>query len=275
MKIRLLIAIPILAAVAFLVGNLILVDTEGQLVFFRIERTLHRLAPLIGCLLAMSAFRFDDYMFKAWAFIGGCAFFLLARDYAIFYFGVGDVTNVTLVILANLSNVIGYFILAKAWRVAGLEFPGSETKKLMIMSLTIGAALAVAGTAAIYSFRDLMGGDVLAIRGVASSLADLVTFCMIAPLLMTALALRGGILVWPWALITVSRIGWLCLDMSQFAGKGIGLSDNMIGIGGDIFRSLGAFFTCSAGIAQWWVVKVRTQNLNIPSKATDRDGPNP
>src|SRR5262249_25576794 len=73
-------------------------------------------------------------------------------------------------------------------------------------------AVVIAGTPLVIQARRLLSGDVTAIAGVVSSLGDIITFTLIGPIFMTALALRGGVLVWPWSLITASTLSWLLHD---------------------------------------------------------------
>jgi len=68
------------------------------------------------------------------------------------------------------------------------------------------------------------------------------------PVLVTAIAMRGGLLVWPWTLLTVSSIAWLFFDAVQL------LPASMIPVS-DLGTVMAATLTCgAAGLAHRWAV---------------------
>jgi hypothetical protein len=89
---------------------------------------------------------------------------------------------------------------------------------------------------------------------VSSAILDAASISLIAPVMLTALALRGSDIAWPWALLTASSFGWLCYD-AVFS------ISSVLHANGDPFRALGESFhalACvgagAAGIAQRLVV---------------------
>jgi hypothetical protein len=81
---------------------------------------------------------------------------------------------------------------------------------------------------------------------------DIVTLCLITPLLLTAVALRGGSFSWPWGLLTASRLAWLLYDASEAFGASLGPAGFPLP---ELFRGLGENFLCAAGLAQFLVIR--------------------
>ncbi len=264
--------IPLLVAAALMIINLASIDSEAHYVIGTAEGILHRIVPILGCLFAMSTFLRSDYLYKAWGFVAACAFFLLVRDLATMLMNVPDWFVALFSVFANISNVIGFILMARAWQVAGLSLPIKRTQKITLVSITIGVALAVSGVAIVISLQKISTGDLMGVRGLASSIGDLITFSFIAPLFLTALALRGGALICPWALITASRLAWLFLDTTQFAGQWIGLSTSVTLSVGSLFRSLATFLTFSAGLAQYLVSKTLQSESKSKREASTQTG---
>ena len=84
------------------------------------------------------------------------------------------------------------------------------------------------------------------------AVVDILGLCLVAPLLLTAVSLRSGLFVWPWALITAGRIAWLLYDaaVAVEAGPpplGFPLSE--------VFRGLGMNYLFAAGLAQLLVIR--------------------
>jgi hypothetical protein len=91
--------------------------------------------------------------------------------------------------------------------------------------------------------------------GVFSALGDMVSLWLIAPLLLTALALRGGLFGWPFALLTASYVAWLGYDALGVVGAELGLGPAGARTASELFRALGCLYGLSAGLAQRAVVR--------------------
>ena len=105
-------------------------------------------------------------------------------------------------------------MLARVWHVAGIALPGSRRLQYAAMAVGVAFAVALVGWGTWQDIGNLRQGDKEAYVAIASNLGDIVSFSAIAPILLTAIAMRGGALAWPWALVTLSNIGWLLYDMS-------------------------------------------------------------
>src|SRR6185503_4202742 len=185
---------------------------------------------------------------------------LLARDLTLLPFFRGfDPRTVAvaagiLVALANLSQVVGTWMLARTWKVAQLELPGTAAAQWLTVGLVGLLAAVFAGPAVLRNAGPLLAGDLSRAAGVFSSLGDMVSLWLIAPLLLTALALRGGLFGWPFALLTTSYLAWLGYDALGVLGADMGLSAHASRAGSELFRALGCLFGLSAGLAQRTVV---------------------
>jgi hypothetical protein len=95
---------------------------------------------------------------------------------------------------------------------------------------------------------------------VASNLGDIVSFSAIAPILLTAIAMRGGALAWPWALVTLSNVGWLLYDLSWSFERQWALSEHTLRIIAEFWRGQGCIMAFAAGLAQRWAIRSASRN---------------
>ena len=158
-------------------------------------------------------------------------------------------------ILANLCLLAGVWLLARAWKMAAISLPGGRSGVVAVALVTALLALAVAAPGALKSARDLAGGDWSSLILVVSAVVDIVTLCLIAPLLLTAVSLRGGLFSWPWGLVTASQLSWLLYDAAATLTPG-GFP------WGEVFRGMAENYLFAAGLAQLFVVQhVRRSSL--------------
>ncbi len=259
-RFRLLIALPFLWVVVFLVGVSILQESDAYRPFLRVEIELVKLLSLVGSWIAAFTFERKTHMRRAWFFCGLCMLILLLRDLTViipYFERLGsrlDVLQSILAVLANACAVIGNWLLAKTWRMARLSLSGSRMSQLAVVVGTVLFAFAAAGPGVVSNAQTCLAGDISGLTALASSLADIIGLCLIGPLLLTALALRGGLIGWPWAFITASLVAWLLYDGILVVGKPFGLDAPAVRIVGEVFRALACMFTFSAGMAQHWVL---------------------
>lgn len=248
MRLRGLALFPLLYAAAFaaMVAWLGAAEEDGVVVG---QRILVRVLAAVGCYAAASVFESGDRLRRAWLWQGFGTLLILARDLLrlspVFAPDPDpQAANLltTLVILSNLSELTGIWMLARSWRLVTPEASGGRGRMVVIALFTLAVALAVAGPGGLQAVRS---HDVIL---VTSALVDIVTLCLITPLLLTALALRGGTFFWPWALLTASRLSWLLYDTAAaLAPGGLQLPD--------LFRGLAENFLFVAGLAQLLVVR--------------------
>jgi hypothetical protein len=272
MRYRVLVIVPLVFVAAYLAVCFTIGTGPARPMFMRAEIETVKALALIGCWAAAMRFEKGDYLRTAWFLNGLCYLLILVRDGVFLPGFLGHSRGVDfleggVILAANASSVIGAWLLARAWQVAGIELPVSRVGRGTIITIAIGISLAVAGPAVYGDFRDLFAGELVSGVGLASDLGDIISFCLIAPVLLTAIALRGGSLVWPWGLITASMLGWLFYDGSLLVGRTILHADPLIvRTISDAFRSLACLFGFAAGLAQRIAVAPRT-NADVSASA--------
>jgi hypothetical protein len=257
-RFRTLMAIPIASAMALSIALAFAGPDKAAL--YRAEIAIAQALGFWGCLAAALIFDSGDYLRRAWVLEMLC--------YALIF--VGDLTlttgvfshqpwaplaNGVLTLTANASAMGGMFLLARTARVAGIEMPGSNTTRSVLHLIALTIALVAAGPTAFITARDVLHGDQRSLMYFASCMGDIFCFAMIAPLLLTAVAMRGGLLAWPWGFMTASGLAWLTYDGIQT------LSPLLFRISAEAARPVAEIARCiactcafSAGLAQRWTI---------------------
>lgn len=212
---------------------------------------------MAGALAAALAFERDDYLRRAWLFNAAGYALLLAGDAA----GVHtialrltshqlDFAQGTIALLANAASVLGTWMLARAWNVAGLEDDdASRARTRWLFAAGAVIALTVTGWPLVRDARALLGGDLGASVDVVSDLGDTACLALVAPVMQTALAMRGGVLRWPWGLLATSLLAWLAYDAAS------SLIDPQVAparwvVAAETVRALACAYAFAAGLAQ-------------------------
>jgi hypothetical protein len=161
---------------------------------------------------------------------------------------------VGLACVSSALSVAGFLTLARAWRTSGLDLTAPAARHLLRL-----AALAVSAVLLGPDLADRIpaaaAGDPVAVADVLTDLLDGALFVVAVPVARAALALGGGLVAWPWVLLTASVLAWLGYDASRAWGAAMGLAPDGAQVLEEILRSLGASATFSAGIAQRWVMQ--------------------
>lgn len=272
MKYRLLTVTPVV--VALLYGGMQFIAPD-RVAMYRVVVLI--LKGLAAAGAAAAGFRFlrRDYLRAAWLLTACCFGLLFTKD---LLFGIGwrHITFPTgvayvrggLTLAANIAGAFGAFLLARAWSVAGLIHPGSKGAKFLMYAAGVAIALATAGQATWFDLRDLLGGDPSRITAFASDLGDIAGLVLVAPVLLTAIALRGGLLAWPWTLMAASQLSWLLYDAAgtfHFWNRARPLERVSIE---EVFRALALLYAFSSGIAQRWVMSDMRRSSEQASRRT-------
>ena len=257
-RFRALIAIPLVSATLLALAFALTGPDRAGL--YRAELAIVEGLGFWGCLAAALIFESGDYLRRAWLLEMSC--------YGLIF--VGDLTlttgifsnrpwtalaNGVLTLAANAGAMGGTFLLARAGRVAGIEMPGSDAMRRGVKALALAFALLAAGPAAIISLRRVIEGDHGGLMYFASCMGDIFCLVLIAPLLLTTVAMRGGLLAWPWGFMTASGMAWLTFDAVQT------LSPIIFGVSAEdarpvleVARCLACTCAFSAGLAQRWTI---------------------
>ncbi len=155
----------------------------------------------------------------------------------------------TLVIIANLAGIGAYVLMARSLDAAGLGNYTSRGKKVIaaVIALAVAAALCWNPIVTASSVNELV-----------SPLADVITFVLVAPLLLTVIALRGGQLFWIFALLTAGTIGWM---VNQGAGtflRVIGAGETALRTGRMTGFAMACFLIAAAAFTQWLAARRAT-----------------
>ncbi len=146
--------------------------------------------------------------------------------------------------LLNILTVAGLVVFAQAWRAFR---PRALWYRIAtVAAFAIGAL--VAGPALLDAFRHLGsgGGEWVSI---ISSLGDMTAITMLGPLAATAIAMRGGALLWPFLFLTLGVLCWLGFDAcALLAGRAQSAGDLL-------FASAGLVLTGAAGVAHRRVIR--------------------
>ncbi len=223
----------------------------------------HRVAQVTALVLASStgilaaaAFARGEALRRAW--LTGVAGYLLAALMAATAPAAGEtVPDLQLAIAgvaalgANVVAIVALWFFAGAYRAAGLEVaapPGLRRRVRIAASLL---TLVFCGYPFARALHHVILGELDAVVPLFASAGDLVIFQLLVGLLMTALALRGGLLAWPWAFLVVSDLAWFLVD-AQPALPDLfpGASPAFLACWTDFWMIAGCGLTASASLAQ-------------------------
>jgi hypothetical protein len=156
-------------------------------------------------------------------------------------------------IASGVLAVTAFVVLARAWRASGLDGT-SRAGRLAARLAALAVAAALAGPELVEKLPATLGGDVVAAGDVFTSMLDVALFVVAVPVLHAALGLGGGLVAWPWIMLTASLVAWLGYDATAVYGAIGGLDARTVRLVEEVMRTLGAAFAFSAGIAQRWVM---------------------
>jgi hypothetical protein len=248
-KYRTLGILPFAMAAALAAASLALGDRMGGAL--AVANETGKLLSLAGALAAALGFERGDYLRRAWLTYGGCYLLLLANDTLGATAADLHVVRGLLVAMGNVCSVAGTWMLASAWNVAGLgdEGEGVTRRRAMFAGAAL-LSLAITGVPLWRDVRDCIGGQHEALVSIASDLGDTFTLALVAPVMQTALAMRGGLLRWPWGYLTASGVAWIVYDMTSslisqgHVGSGLPLAAS------ESLRVLANGYVFAAGVSQ-------------------------
>ncbi|MGD2113850.1 MAG: hypothetical protein PVG07_02285 [Acidobacteriota bacterium] len=255
MRYRWLALFPLLYAAAFALLVLWLMDGAALLPFVRWQILLVRLLGLVGCFAAVSAFEPGDHLRRAWLLLGIATFALLLRDLSRFAEELTPAAEWAVAVLGvggNLLFLAGIWMLASAWRKAVSSLSDRRGVVVAVLLVTAGLALAVAGPFAVEHFHTVAAGEWDALILLVSAIVDILALCMLGPLVLTTISLRGGLFAWPWGLVTASMFCWLLFDAAAGLGWLLG-SGNFPAT--ELFRGMAENYLLGAGLAQRFAVQ--------------------
>lgn len=219
-----------------------------------------------GCFAAAFAFERTDYLRRAWTLLGADMVILLARD--VTFLGPVqeslasthmELARSVLVVGANVAGVVGLGLLARAWAVAGIADERSRIERWSLLAVGLAIAFIATGWPLAHDLSRTLRGAPFAMAALASDAGDAISFALLVPLALTALAMRGGTLLWPWTLLTVGGACWMLYDAMASLGAALQVMDRpRVAITVEVFRWLACSLFAAAGMAQRWIARVTT-----------------
>lgn len=224
---------------------------DARFWYTAVLRTL--LLAMVALAAGLAAHRFgwwSEYVGRAWTLFFVEYAVLAAGEIARRAAPETPILNEICVVVANLAGIGAYVLMARSLSAAGLAYYGSRAKKVAFTVLALALAVALCYSPILESLQSLRSGEPT-VGALVSPLADVITFVLVAPLLLTTFALRGGQLFWMFAFLTTGTAGWM---VNQGAGTIIGLAG-----GGDVAVRTGrmtgfamaCFLIAAAAFTQW------------------------
>lgn len=260
-----LLTIPVVCAVIAAAGMLL----DEPSTYYRGLLILAASATAISAFMTTNAFSPGDKLFTAWLLIGA-GYALAAVRYMISFYGLLMHVQLlprpvldAMLVLQNVVIAISLWLFVRSWRTTGLATPVSRGSSIAWTIIGILVALVVGGYPLMLGFATAKADTVLLV----STLGDVVGIALIVPLLMPALALRGGLLMHTWIYLTACEGFWLAYDVWLAFRQSAGLAPR-VGIGVEqIVRVLAITFALVATIAQRRAVRPIAA-ISRPAQAT-------
>jgi hypothetical protein len=206
-----LLLVPLGCAVVASMGMLL---TDPSM-FYRAILIAAAFATAISALATMSLFSPGDKLFVTWLLLGG-GYALAAIRYSVRLYalvtGADPLSRTVLdgmLILQNVVIAISLWLFVRSWRTTGLATPLSRGRALLWVIVGIAVAVVAGGYPLLQGIVTAKADTVLLV----STLGDMVGIALIVPLMMSALALRGGLLMHTWIYLAACEGFWLLYDV--------------------------------------------------------------
>jgi hypothetical protein len=254
MSFRTLAVVAATAVILFAILDSILFAAMGsdtRLLYNGLARTAMLAVVAAAAGLAASKFGWwSEYVGRAWSLFF-TAYTVLTVGEILKRFVTGpSLASEICVVVANIALIGAYIMTARSFHAAGLDL-GTTRSRMVIATLgSLLIALALCLEPILGAWRDLRNGA-LTPGPLISPIADVVTFALVAPLLLTAFALRGGRQFWMFALLTTGTIGWMVNQGSATIVRIVGGGSEAIRAGRMTGFAMACFFIAAAALTQW------------------------
>jgi hypothetical protein len=258
MSYRMLFWLPIVAVAPLLAFELAMPAT-AQSVTIHVSVEIAKASWLAGAIAAAFGFEPGDYLRRGWLLVAAASALFLVRDattlapvaLALPAATLGVVQGL-FVIAGNGCQVAGVWVLSRVWSAAGLDEVVRGQRRSLFAGL-IALSLLLTAPSIVHDAIKVASGNLVALPHLASDVGDCITFVLLAALIRTALALRGGVVFWIWSLFAASEIAWMLFDGARTLTELFGatwFTSPLV----ESLRVIGAAYFCAAGLAQRWVV---------------------
>lgn len=243
---------------ACLVAAIVVVDAtvgsrlDARAAFWYLSIVRTALLALVAVFAAVTASRFkwwQEYVGRAWTLFFIAYALLTLSEIARRFFPQSRSVREVLVAVGNLAVIGAYWLIARSLHAAGLDYYGSTARKIVIFVLSVGLVIALCSGSLFNELKWARQGD-LHPGSLLSVFADMITFVLVAPLLLTSFALRGGQQFWVFALLTAGTFGWMVNQAAGTILRSAGLygavpTGHMLGF------ALACCFIAAAAFTQW------------------------
>jgi hypothetical protein len=245
-----LLAIPFVCAAVVSLGMLFPDARAAE--YYRVTLILAASATALSAFITTRHFAPGDRLFLCWLFVGtGYTLAVLRYGYRLLSMMTGanflgrSVLD-GMLIVQNVLIAAALWLFVRAWGATGLATPGSGAVRFGWTMAGIAVALAVGGYPLIKGIATAGADTVLLV----STLGDMVGIALIVPLIMSALALRGGLLMHTWLFLASSEFAWLLYDIWLALRQGVAVGPRL-GLGLEqIVRIVAILFAFAATVAQ-------------------------
>lgn len=278
MKYRILAVLPLAFGTAHLVLFSYLAAEPWYLQLANGETIAVNVLALLGATAAAAMFKTGDRLRRAWSLVAWSYVPFIASD--LFFPALvpsligNDASNVIrgLVVAAgNVLFVVSLWMLANTWQAVGLPFRGPMWVKRLVVVGAIGVTILLVAPSIVSGLRDTLSGDFHTwevMLSMVSGAGDLIALSLVAPMLLTALSLRGGLLSWPWIFLTCILVSWLGFDaVHSWAPAELSAVDRRGWY--EFFRVTACIYGAAAGLAQRFVMQdVRAKGVTTTAVQT-------
>jgi predicted permease len=201
--------VPLAGAAIAALGILLDDSTAGR--YYRAVLIVAALITAISAYVTTTRFAAGDKLFASWLCVG-IGYILSTIRYSIRLIGMLRGADLPvpraaldgMLILQNLAIAVALLMFVLAWRSTGLgQSPGWMAAAGIVVALVVG------GYPLMQGFQTRNADTVLLI----STLGDVVGIALIVPLVLSALSLRGGLLMYTWLYLALCETFWLLYDV--------------------------------------------------------------
>lgn len=249
-------------AAAVVVGvalvDIVFIERLSEDGVFHVNGVLRTLLLLnVAIATAFAASKFDwwsEYIGRAWTLFF-VEYALLTASEVLRRWGGPDIVTLreTLVVIANVAGIGAYWLMARSLKAAGLDYYGSQLKKWSVIALAVIVAFLLCYEPIVSASQDLDTAEGWATF--FSPLADAITFLLVAPLVLTTMALRGGQLSWIFGFLATGTIGWMVNQGARAVVTVFGGGDSAIRTGRILGFAIAGAFISAAAWTQWLAVR--------------------
>lgn len=192
-----------------------MLDADTAARFHRLLLVLAVVVTSYSAFLTSSKFSAGDRLLVCWALVGAGYLLAAIRHGARLasYFDASIAlpagVNSAFAIAQNVCIAVALLLFVLAWRATGLTAPLSATAQTLSILGGIAVAVLVGGYPLLQALTTANADPILLV----STLGDIVGLSLIVPLALSALAMRGGLLMHTWVYLAASEVAWLLYDL--------------------------------------------------------------